>query len=550
MMRPMNKKTIVVLSAFVSIACHADEVVPKFSADIFRAHVAFLSDDLLEGRETGTRGHELATRYVATRFEALGLKPGGENGSWYQRITFQKTIRTADSASMLISGPAGEQRFAHGEHVLVRQNARDARLDLAAPLVFVGFGLEDKRLGLDDYRGLNVKGAIVVTLRGFPKGLPSEEGAHLSAIKPEIAQKHGAIGMLSVATLLSEKAQPWARTLEYANDPEYTWVGPDGQAHEEAPNIRARGLVNGPAAEALFAGSARTLSDIRQEADREKAAPRGFRLRTRAQVRCESRWERVTSPNVIGVLPGADPALASEHVVLLAHLDHLGIREAGKNDAANADHVYNGALDNAAGIATLLEVARAATAAPDKPRRSLMFLATTGEEKGLLGAEYFARFPTVPIEKLVGNVGLDMPMLLYPFTDVVAFGANHSTLGKQVADAVSPMNIQLSPDPMPEQGVFTRSDHYPLVKRGVPAVFLATGMGGGGDRYWGEFLGSVYHSPRDDLTQKIDWQAGARFAEANFRIMRAMANADAPPLWHAGDFFGDRFAPNAARAPR
>ena len=546
----MNKKNLLVLCTLGSVAALADDAIPKFSPDIFRAHVEFLADDLLEGREIGTRGHEIAARYVATRFEALGLKPGGENGTWYQRITFQKTIRTDGSASVAITGPGGDQRFAHGEHVLVRQNARDASLDLAAPLVFVGFGLEDKRLGLDDYRGLNVKGAIVVTLRGFPKGLPSEEGAHLSAIKPEIAQRHGAIGMLSVATLQSEKAQPWARMLEYANDPEYSWVGPDGRAHEEAPGIRARALLNGPAAEALFAGSARTLADIRQEADRDKASPRGFRLRTRAQVRCASRWERVTSPNVIGILPGKDAALASEHVVLLAHLDHLGVRAAGQNDPANADHVYNGALDNAAGIATLLEVARASAAAPDKPRRSIMFLATTGEEKGLLGADYFAHHPTVPIEKVVGNVGLDMPMLLYPFTDVIAFGANHSTLGKQVADAVSPMKIQLSPDPMPEQGVFTRSDHYPLVKRGVPAVFLATGMASGGDKVWGAFLGGVYHSPRDDLAQDIDWQAGARFAEANFRIMRAMADADAPPLWQVNDYFGDRFAPRAARAPR
>jgi Zn-dependent M28 family amino/carboxypeptidase len=260
--------------------------------------------------------------------------------------------------------------------------------------------------------------------------------------------------------------------------------------------------------------------------------------------------ERITSPNVIGILPGSDPALSGEHVVLLAHLDHLGVREAGKNDAANTDRIYNGALDNAAGIATMLEVARAASVASDKPRRSILFLATTAEEKGLLGADYFARHPTVPIDKIVGNVGLDMPILLYPFTDVVAFGANHSTLGKQVADAVAPMNITLTPDPMPEQGVFTRSDHYPLVKKGVPAVFLATGPAGGGDRFWGEFLGSGYHTPRDDLAQKIDWQAGARFAEVNFRIMRAMADADSPPLWRADDFFGDSFAPKAARAPR
>ena len=182
--------------------------------------------------------------------------------------------------------------------------------------------------------------------------------------------------------------------------------------------------------------------------------------------------------------------------------------------------------------------------------RSLLFLATTAEEKGLLGADYFARHPTVPIQQIVGAVGLDMPLLLYPFTDVIAFGANHSSFGKLVASAVAPMQIQLAPDPMPEQGVFTRSDHYPFVKQGVPAVFLVTGYANGGEKVWHEFLGGAYHSANDDLTQKIDWQAGTRFAEANYRIMRAMADADLPPLWVEGDFFGDTFAPQGQRAKK
>jgi Zn-dependent M28 family amino/carboxypeptidase len=235
-------------------------------------------------------------------------------------------------------------------------------------------------------------------------------------------------------------------------------------------------------------------------------------------------------------------------VVLSAHLDHLGIKDVA--GSGTGDRIYNGALDNAAGIAALLEAARAAAAAPDKPRRSIMFLATTAEEKGLLGADYYARYPTVPLAQIVGNVDLDMPMLLYPFTDLIAFGANHSTIGRQVADAVAPMKIKLSPDPMPEQGVFTRSDHYQFVRQGMPALMLATGMESGGGEAWGKFLEGAYHNPGDDLSQPIDWQAGARFSEVNYRITRAMADADAPPLWYAGDYFGDTFAPRAKRAPR
>ena len=543
------KTILFAVSALLTATVLQAQTAPVFTAAGFRAHVAFLADDLLEGRDTGSRGHEIAARYVATQFEGYGLKPGGENGTWYQQVTLQKTMRGADRGSITISGPGGETRFAHADNILTGLFPREPNLDLTAPLVFVGYGVEDERLGLNDYKGLNVKGAIVIVLRGFPKGMPSEEGAHVSAMKGKAAEKHGAVGMLAIATLQSEKAQPWKRSLEYANEPDYAWVQPDGQAFDEAPGIRARGLLNGPAADAAFAGAPRTLADIRAEADKVKGMPRGFKLKTRATVKTSATWERITSPNVIGLLPGSDPVLSKQYTVLSAHLDHLGIKELA-GEAKDADRIYNGALDNGAGVATLLEVARAAAAAPDKPRRSMLFIASTGEEKGLLGADYYARHPTVPIGQIVGNVDLDMPLLLYPFNDVVAFGANHSSIGPLVARAVAPMNIKLSPDPMPEQGIFTRSDHYQFVRQGVPAVFLATGFGNGGDKYWGAFLGGNYHSPRDDMSQQIDWESGARFAEANYRITRAMTDSDTPPLWFQGDYFGDTFAPKAARAAR
>ncbi len=528
----------------------AAEAPPAFPPERFRAHVEFLADDLLEGRDTGKRGHEIAARYVASQFQAFGLEPGGDSGSWFQRVTLQQTSRGANRGSVTISGPQGDARFAHADNALVRMNGREPVQDVSAQLVFVGYGVEDPLLGLDDYRGLDVKGKIVVALRGFPKGMPSEEGAHVAATKAEAAQRHGAIGFVSVATLQSEQADPWTRRLRYADDPDYGWVDADGREHQDAPGIRVGAFLNGPAAEALFAGSARTLSRIRLEADKPNARPRGFALKTRIRIQVENTSQRVTSPNVVGVLRGTDPALASEYVVLLAHLDHIGVSIAKSGEPADQDRINNGALDNATGIATMLEVARAAAAAPTRPRRSLLFLATTAEEKGLIGAEYFVRHPTVPIPQIVGAVGLDMPLLLYPFTDVIAFGANHSSFGKLVAGAVAPMHLTLAPDPMPEQGVFTRSDHYPFVKQGVPAVFLVTGFANGGEKVWPEFLGGPYHSPNDDLSQKIDWQAGARFAEANYRIMRAIADTDAPPLWVEGDFFGDTFAPNSPRAEK
>jgi Zn-dependent M28 family amino/carboxypeptidase len=328
----------------------------------------------------------------------------------------------------------------------------------------------------------------------------------------------------------------------------FTWISEDGKPFEDAPGILAFATLNTPAAEAAFAGAPRNLASILKEADRVGGRPRGFALKTSIHISGNSTSKRVTSPNVAAILPGSDPKLADEYVVLSAHLDHIGIAPTKADDKPGTDRINNGALDNAAGIATMLEVARAMAQSPDKPRRSIIFVASTGEEKGLLGADYFARHPGVAAGKMVGNVDLDMPLLLYPFTDLIAFGADHSTLGTMVAKAVAPMGLKLSPDPMPQESIFVRSDHYMFVKQGVPAVFLATGYANGGEQAWKTFLNGNYHHPGDDMSQPIDWASGARFAEANYRITRAMADSNTPPQWYAGDFFGETFAPNAAKA--
>ena len=212
----------------------AQEASPRFSPEGVRAHVAFLADDLLEGRKTGTRGYEIAARYVAAQFEAYGLKPGGNDG-WFQQVTFQQTERGAQPGSVTISGPAGERSWVHATDVMVGMNPNELQLDVSAPLVFVGYGIKNGRFGLDDYRGLDVKGKVVVALRGFPKGLPSEEGAHLGATKLEVAEKHGAIGYVGVDTLQSLHAWPWKRRQETADEPDFAWVGTDGRAYQDAP---------------------------------------------------------------------------------------------------------------------------------------------------------------------------------------------------------------------------------------------------------------------------------------------------------------------------
>jgi hypothetical protein len=541
----MRASSILVATTALLAAPLAAGTVPDFTAAGFRSHVAFLADDLLEGRDTGSRGHEIAAAYVASQFDGLGLKPGGEKGGWYQQVPFRKAVLGEAKPTVTITGPAGTRSWDGGTDVIVNASLRETEQDVTAPVVFVGYGIVAPKFGIDDYKGLDVKGKIVVVLDGTPRDLPSEIAAHYGNEKAPTASKHGAIGVVTVNSPETEKTRPWPTRLRYANSPRFTWLTKAGAAFDEAPNVRVNAMLNTPAADALFAGAAKPYAAVRAAAEPKGAHPRGFPLKTTIRIKRSSVWSTITSPEVVGVLPGSDPALKDEYIVLMGHLDHLGLKEDAK---PGEDNVYNGALDNAAGVATMLEVAKAFVASGKPPRRSMLFIANTAEERGLLGAEYFAHNPTVPIGKIAGLVDLDMPLLLYPFTDVIAFGSEHSTVARVVAQAGAEIGVKLIDDQMPEEGIFTRSDHYKFVQQGVPAVFLATGFGNGGDKIWSSFLGGNYHSLKDDMAQPILWDEGAKFAKLNYLISRDLADADARPLWYKGDFFGELYAPSAPKA--
>ena len=510
-----------------------------------RGHIEFLSDDLLEGRGTGTRGHEIAAAYVASQFRALGLQPAGDNGSWYQWVPLRRA-RLVEGKSNIAMSTGGAFAPVSEFELGLRPSLTETRRDVDAGMVFVGYGISDDRLGLNDYAGLDVRGKIVVLLGGAPSGLPTEIAAHLGADKLRAAAAHGAVGMLEIGGRRSADRPAGATPVSlYSKRPAIDWIDKAGKSGDDWGSVRVTLNASAAMSERLFAGAPRSLVEVRAEAAKKGGRPRGFALRPRLQIHSESTWEDFKSPEVVAKLPGSDPRLAAEHVVLMGHLDHLGLVA---NPKPGADAVNNGALDNAAGVATMLEAARAFVASGKPPRRSVMFIANTGEELGLLGADYFAAHPTVPASSIVGLVDLDMPLLLYPFTDVIAFGAEHSTVAKAVADAGRSMGVAVSPDPMPEESIFVRSDHYRFVTRGVPAILLMTGFANGGEAQWKNFLGKVYHTPGDDLAQKIDWNAAARYGELNYRISRTLADADQRPLWYRGDYFGDRFAPAAPRA--
>ena len=515
---------------------------PAFSPEQVRAHVEFLADDLLEGRDAGTRGYDIAALYVASRFDALGLKPGGSKG-WYQPIEFARAkFRKDEPATITIGGTA----FQNGVDVMMTANSREPDQVLAADTVFVGYGLDSPTHGFDDYSGIDVRGKIVVLLSGVPAGRTSSEiAAHLSSEKARMAERRGAIGVITVPTRAFLANTPWKQLAGYSAASRYVWIGKDGKPWSSAPAIRATAYAHGPVAEALFAGSRTNLKRVLDAAAHKGAMPRGFALKAPVRIERHSSVETIASSNVLGMIPGSDPALAGEVVMITAHLDHDGV-----DPKLEGDKVYNGAMDNAAGIATMLEVARVFAEGKARPKRTVVFAAVTAEEDGLLGSQYLAKHPLVPAGgKVAAVVNLDMPVLTYDFSDVIAFGGEHSTLGPIASRAAAKAGIAVSPDPMPDQGIFTRSDHYSFVVEGVPSIMLATGFAGEGREKFMGFLTKTYHRPSDDLSQAFNWQAGAKFAKINYLIARAIADGTEAPRWYVGDFFGDTFAKGAPKAP-
>ncbi|HET9398431.1 MAG TPA: M20/M25/M40 family metallo-hydrolase, partial [Sphingomicrobium sp.] len=459
---------VALLAIAATAAAQSPSAVDQDIARRVRADVEFLASDHLEGRDTGSRGYLIAADYVAAQFRAIGLEPAGDNGSWYQQVPFRRA--SYDKQPVLTMAIGGRQvTLDPAKDATVRPSVTEKLRDISAGFVFVGYGIRDARHNIDDYRGLDLRGKIAVALGGTPKGLPSDIQAHLASSKDRFAAAAGAVGFVELPRNDGQRSSSVARGGRALID----WVDGGGRAGSVPPGMRLQLSLSGEWAARLFEGAAKSLDAVRKEAKaNSRVGPRGFALHPQLNVRAESKWEDFKSPEVVGVLKGSDPALAPQHVVLMGHLDHLGIRTDAK---PGEDAIYNGALDNAAGVATMLEAARQFAAQPVRPKRSILFIANTGEERGLLGADYYANHPTVPAQSIVGLVDLDMPLLLYPFTDVTAFGAEHSTVGAVVAEAGRSMGIAVSPDPMPEEAIFTRSDHYMFVRRGVPAVLLMTG---------------------------------------------------------------------------
>jgi Zn-dependent M28 family amino/carboxypeptidase len=527
-MRATLRILAIMLLAMPALAQSADDP----SAARIKADMAYLASDKLKGREAGTPEYDTAARYVMDQMKQIGLQPAGDKGGYFQHVPLVAD-RPKDQGKLTLTDKAGKTiPLVFGKDYLVGGDVLRPDLKIEAPLVFVGYGLVAPEHGRDDYAGLDVKGKIVVALSGAPKFLQTEERAYYRSgrIKLKAALDRGAVGYVSIGTLTGERLYPFANIVRQYKSWGMTWREANGKPFVAValPQLAAISVAGAP--KLLGADAAKILA----AAETREGAIKGYTLPLTLKVETHSEVKNFESENIVGLLPGSDPRLKNEYVVLSGHLDHIGITPPVKGDSIN-----NGALDNASGVATTLEVARLLKSRAS--RRSVLFLIDTAEEKGLIGAEYFARNPTVPLSAITADVDLDMPILTYDFTDVVAFGADRSSIGPSVRRAAAQMNVKLSPDPAPDEGIFTRSDHYRFVEQGVPAVFLATGYANGGEAATEFFMRTNYHKPSDDLSQPIRYDVGAKFARLNAGITRELA--DGPrPSWNKDDFFAAKFA--------
>jgi hypothetical protein len=506
------------------------------------AHLTFLADDARMGRMTGTPGYDESAAYVADLFAEIGLEPGGDDG-WFQQVPMMARRIDVDSAKFVFHQDDVEKVQRWKEDFVMGGDPVRAETNITAEVVFVGFGIHAPDMNYSDYEGIDVEGKIVAAFGGAPDSFPHNERAYYSSrlTKAEEAVARGAVGFVGLRSRTDQRRYTWKRLSENAGvRPGMSWINLSGDVVNFFPELEGGAVLNVPPAHELFSRAPISFEQALDAAD--AGIPMSTPLGSEITLARKTTHETITSPNVIGILRGSDPELAAEYVVFTAHLDHVGT-----GVPINGDTIYNGMYDNAMGTALLIETARAFAAMPEPPRRSIMFIALTAEERGLVGSDYFAHYPTVPSDSLVANVNLDMPLLLFPLADVIAFGSEHSSLEGVIREVVVEEDFTLSPDPMPEEVIFIRSDQYSFVKKGVPAVFLVPGFTSTDPEIDGsavnrEHRQTHYHQPSDDLSRPIDWDSALRFARANVRIGHAVAEDDERPTWNEGDFFGEKFA--------
>lgn len=526
------KKTLLILIPFAACVLIAG---PDFTAEGKRwwSHVEFLASDDLKGRDTGSEGHLKAAHYVAGEFERSGLKPAGTSG-YFQPVKFEVKQIVDEKSSLDLVRDGKDEHLKLGEDANLSMRG-DIQESTEAEAVFAGYGFGVPEKNYDDLAGLDVKGKIVVYLAGGPKSIPGPLKSHYqsAAERWKYLKAAGAVGIANIPNPKSMDI-PWSRQALARFMPSMGLADP---SMDESKGLRLGVVINPEHADKFFEGTGHSIAEILKAADNDETLPR-FPLKVAIHAHVELKRSQVESQNVAGMLPGSDPKLKNEYVFLTAHLDHVGV-----GPAINGDTIYNGAMDDASGIASILEIARLIHESKVKLRRSLVFLAVTGEEKGLQGSRFFAGHPTVNEKNIVADINLDMFLPLHALHYIEVQGLAESTLGDDIRAIAKESGVEVQADKEPQRNLFIRSDQYSFIKKGVPALAFKFGYlpGSPEEKLHKEWLKNRYHAPSDDLNQPVDKTAAAEFNAIIQKLAEHVANASERPEWKQDSFFR-RFA--------
>lgn len=511
--------------------------INSVTADEIKNDIQYLADDKLAGRFPSTPGYQQAVDYVTERLKNLRVEPLGENGTWLQTVKLRNAKITTHFFVINYGNGTRPEDVPNKDYVIY-PNPVMSSVNGSAGLVFAGYGISEPTLNYDDYNNLDVKGKIVLIIRGAPDNFPSAAAAHLSSTNTilKTATEHGAIGVIIGNADSTRKNLPDMSKGVYSVLDKDGGISVSRTYYNNQINILALVSYNllNKFLETVGKNTTETITQLR------KGISQSTLLTLNISTSFSTEYQDITSYNVIGRISGSDKKLKTEYIVHSAHLDHLGI---GKT--VQGDSIYNGAHDNASGVASLLGIAKIYRNLKVKPKRSIILVFVTGEEMGLLGSGYFAKNPTIPIQNIVANINTDMPTIIAPLLSITALGAEHSSLIKQVNQAAGYLGLEVQPDPEPNQSRFTRSDQYSFVLNGIPALHIKYGnKTSDGKNNLNELVAEwrekYYHKPQDDINGLFNFDAGVKYAQLNFLIGYLIAQDDLKPTWNSGDLFGNK----------
>ena len=508
-----------------------------FNGKVWWNYVKILAADNMEGRETGSPGLRKAQEYVVEQLKSAGLEPAGYK-DYYQPIQLVSRQIVERESSLALVQKGQIEPLTLGDDAIF-----NTRVDLApsvdAPLVFAGYGLTIPELGYNDLAGLDLRDKVVVIFAGAPAEIPGALASHYQSAgeRWKALRKAGVVGVI---TILNPAAMdiPWSRIS--ANRAHPSMALKDAEFDDTVGEELAV-TFNPDKAQKLFEGSGHSLQELVDLVKDRKPLPR-FPLTFSVQAKMSVNKKAIESSNLVAKLPGSDPKLKNEYVVLSAHLDHLGVGE-----PINGDRIYNGAMDNAAGSAVLLDLIGSLKKSSGKPKRSLLFVFVTGEEKGLLGSRYFTSHPTVKPGSMIANINIDMFLPIVPLKVLTVYGLAESDLGDTAQAVAQSLGVQVQADPEPQRNAFIRSDQYNFIRHGVPALAMGVGFEKGSPEQviFKNWLTQRYHAPSDDLEQPVDLAAAGKYVEIVRALMIRVADEPGRPQWKADSFFR-RYAPMAS----